>query len=430
MHTKNIILLLLLVAAWQKDPAQMVALSRAKLPQDIQDKLRVLDKAEAQSVRARRLSKTQSATLFAAEPDLQQQRREIADSLLGLGYDLWSGSMFTQCIEPDAVVLRPLPPSGHNNHNVYSIRQIENVSQFEENRSSGVNASVTYKLISFGGGVSESSGHAFKSTSKYLDAYIRYVGDEYAMSGGSPTGAAVARLQSSNEDFAKVCGQQFISRVGFGVTLDGRMSAEISIDEKSQQNKADVSVGFSNLFGLGADSSTTVKTMSSKAALSTKLAGPSGIQPKPEDFVETVRQFGANNPAAYSTEEVYVETTPYSQVAYRIFRDFDDVAMQATGSVLALESDRLVILQQRDDLEDAIAHPEFMKVTAPSGTSTNEQLLKQQNDYLDALGSVWKTCRAAIDQAGIDSCKQKASATGPRPPKLSIELQKQAAPPH
>ena len=70
MRIRDAILILLLVALCQNVNSQMVALSRAKLPPSIQEKLKKLDAAEVRSAQARAHFNVQSLVLSADEPDL------------------------------------------------------------------------------------------------------------------------------------------------------------------------------------------------------------------------------------------------------------------------------------------------------------------------------------------------------------------------
>ncbi|PZP94800.1 MAG: hypothetical protein DI587_24850 [Variovorax paradoxus] len=363
-------------------------------------------------------------------PDLNDRRREldairraVAEDLLGKGFDLWSKGMFERCVTPSAITLRPVPADGRNPHNVYNVRQIETLAEHQENRSSGANASLTYKLVSFGGGTAEESGSVFRRTSKYLDIFIRFVGDEYSVNRGAPTPTAVGALAGAggHERFAKLCGQQFISRVGFGATLDARLSAVVSIDSNASSNKNEVSIGFKDLLSFGADSAATVKKLNQHATLSTQIAGAGGVQPKPEELMDYALRFGAGNPAADSAQEVYVETTPYSEVGYKVFAAFDDVAEQAMGTVLDLYSDRSAVIQQRAELESAIENPDLFQVDGKKLTGAElVALRKVQSDYLDQLGKTWDECRKALSKAGIEACKKAAPSS--RPPPLRITL--------
>ncbi|WP_198384398.1 hypothetical protein [Roseomonas sp. KE2513] len=412
--------------------AQMTPISRGVLSPELQQRIaRLASRQQAVlSFEAPLLGQSQIAARLETDIELQAIQRAIAEELIGKGYDLWSGPMFTRCIVPQAITFRPVSSNGHNLHNVYNVRQIENISEYSEDRSSGVNASLTYKLLSFGGGTSEYAGSTFESTNKYIDIYIRYVGDEYAANQGSPTPAATAAVGAGHERFSKVCGQQFISRVGFGVSLDARLTAEVQINENSQSNKAEVSVGFRNLISFGADSASTVQTLGQYAEISSSVLANGGSQPKPEDLLDYARRFGETNPAAVSTQEIYIETTPYSEIAYRIFAKFDDVAMRATGIVLDLHDDRLAILQQRADLNTAINNPTFFTVDSETKSLAELTALRDlQSTYLDRLGELWAVCRAALDEPGIEKCRTAIPPNSVRPARLDIRLTGQAAAP-
>lgn len=429
MHLRGIVLIVSIAIAMVPAKAQMVPLSMSALSSQLQARIGRFNTAQRTPANARLLSGPAflSADIRATD-DINQIRRAIADELIGKGYDLWTGKMFTKCVTPNAITLRPLSVDGRNPHNIYTVRQIESYSEYQDDRSSGFNASITYKLVSFGGGTAESSGSVFKHTNKYIDIYIRYVGDEYAANEGTPTTAAIAAVGASdgNARFAAICGQQFISRVGFGVTLDARLAAEITINGSSEQNKADVSVGFANIISFGANAASEVQKISQKSSLSASIAGSGGPQPKPEELMEYARQFGANNPAASASQEIYIETTPYAQVAYKIFANFDDVANRATGTVLDLNSDRAAILQQRAELDTAMTKPSFFTVDGTVKSLAELTALRLiQSEYLDKLGDVWAKCRQALDESGIKACRAARPLPSNRPPLLEIALTNQ-----
>lgn len=353
--------------------------------------------------------------------DIDKEKAKIAASMIGLGWDIWKGEMAAKCAEAKTVLRIPIGPSGKNPHNIDKYGQIDTVHQYHDNRSSGINFDLTYELVSFSLGTSTGSQASFKSTSKFIDIFKRSVGDEYKGSEWKPTSTATGLVGNATQ-FAKTCGQRFITRVGFGVQLDAQLAANIEVNETAQTNKVEVGIGFGDLIGFGANSADTVTELRKHAQLSVHLAGASGEGPKPEDLIEYARTFGNVGDVDGSFQTVFVETRSYAE--FPSFKKFVDVSTKATGTLLLFTADRLQALQQFEDLKTATAKPTFVKVTDLAGTPITDldAASKTQAMFLDKLSLVYTACSVAITDALITDCQKVAGAIGSPPVKLRFEL--------
>jgi hypothetical protein len=89
--------------------------------------------------------------------------------------------------------------------------------------------------------------------------------------------------------------------VGFGITLDTRLTAAVQVNGSTKSNQADVSVGFGKILGFSADTKSAVESVAQHSSLSVYVNGAAGPAPPPEQLLEFGRNFGAPDTVAAST---------------------------------------------------------------------------------------------------------------------------------
>ncbi|MER8524047.1 hypothetical protein NKH56_32825 [Mesorhizobium sp. M1076] len=279
-----------------------------------------------------------------------------------------------------------------------------------------------YDAISFGGSSNKYAGEFFRRESRYIDAHLRYVGDEFFAHRGEPNGTAVGRLEAEGpEGFAKVCGQQFIMTVGFGMKFDGQISFDVQINEKTKGNQTEVSLGIQDLLALSVESKEKFAELSKFASIETHIDGATGQAPTPDRFLEVVRTLGRGEVFNSSNQIVIIKTAPYSELAYKAFRDFQNTAEAAAGTLQQFVWGRVQARQDLTDLHMALQHSDFY-TAAPTDIQKSADEIE---DYLNQLGDLWTVCNAALSDESITKCKKAAEAVPKRPVPVALILHKQ-----
>ena len=409
--------------------AEMLRLDPSRLPSETRRALDMLRTPDARSMTEPGAPESDASQLRGALEQrraAQENRRLIARSLLGRGYDLWRGELSETCLEIQDIEYQPIGPDGRNRHNIFNLRQVESLQEYHSGRSSGGSLSLAYDLFSFGGGLQEYQSGAFKTNSQAIDVYIRFVGDEYYVGRRRAPAPIVTQLLPTNvARFSELCGQHFISRVGFGINLDARIVAQAQMNQHTEANKAAVNVGFGEILGFSADSKTSFGRISSNASLSIVARGGTVTGQTPDDLLDYALHFGDPGAIGNSMQTVYIETTPYSRVGAAVFRDFQSLIDRAFGSVLGLQSDRLQTVGQLTDIQTARSAPQYFELAGVAAGDLDRELMileTAHRDYLDRLGRLFSVCQRALDAQSIAGCEAAASAVPARPARPALRM--------
>jgi hypothetical protein len=348
---------------------------------------------------------------------------QIARKLMGRGFDVWSNRvMQARCVEfADANIFQDqIPPKGYTPYNLAQFDRVESLSEYYGSRSSGGSLSLAYDIFSLGGSNEKTSGNYFRRENRYIDVALRYAGTTYRAFDGKPSDTALKRLENEGlEGFAKICGQAYIDGVGFGVSLDGQVSFEISINQDTAKNKAGVDVGIGKILSFSFDTKSEVSTLSQISQVKMTLEGGNAQFKSPADFLDAAHSFNEDNAAAFSSFPVGYNTTPYSQLGWQAFKDFVPLAEVAAGTAQSLAWKTMQARQNYADVTVGLNNPTFYSPTVPELQAKEKELAA----FLDRVSTAVSVCKATMSGPTVKDCVAAAAQVGDLPiiPELQLK---------
>lgn len=344
-------------------------------------------------------------------------RQQIAERLLGHGFDLWSNKPTqNRCVDyPTAyAVFTSAVPGVPSKYNWSNLAAVSNLSEHVSNSSLGGSASATYGAFSLGIGAAAASSNKFSSYSSYIDVDKGLVGDVAELSQPPqshvsilPSQLAKTAIKSSPAIFAQRCGQAYVSRVMFGQHLAGTLDYTTTMNQSSSSNSVAVSAAVSGILGGSFSSADSYSKLNEEATLAYRITGGPAQDNDPSKWLDGIRSYGADGNFNGANTEIVIDTTSYGELPDPLFADFVTADTAAQGTITTLRASYTDSIQLLSDLLFARSNPAHFTGITPDQLKTE---IKTVSQYLDDVGKVYLTCRTAVDKTSVKACTDSAQA--------------------